>query len=110
MRGMAVVREKEQEFEALRHGFARRAYAHVGSVFENQSEVWRAVHRAESGVHYHALGDRRPWYESAPVWTVAQLMPVLKLLDRALFDKAVAKHVGRSLQSLNTKDFEAFFR
>ena len=74
---MAVVREKEQEFEALRHGFARRAYAHVGSVFENQSEVWRAVHRAESGVHYHALGDRRPWYESAPVWTVAQLMAVL---------------------------------
>jgi hypothetical protein len=119
MRGMAVVREKEQEFEALRRGFARRAYAHVGSVFENQSEVWRAVHRAESGggggggggvAHYHALGDRRPWYESAPVWTVAQLMPVLKLLDRALFDKAVAKHVGRSLQSLNTKDFESFFR
>ena len=39
-----------------------------------------------------------------------RLGALVVLLDRALFDKAVAKHVGRSLQSLNTKDFEAFFR
>lgn len=107
MTDMQVVRQQKAVFEVLRSKFAARAYEYVKARFDQRTDVLRAAHAMDTPAS-HALGDRSALYEESMANATA-LMQVLKVLDRALFDKVLQKYVVPCLGFINTKDFGKFF-